>query len=95
MLVKRGCLLTVGALLIAGLSGCSSSVKMPTYRYVGIDLGASVEGLLVKERDCILVNSPTARFVPIWPVGTSVEVDGVRLPEGNGGGCFGLGEPSR
>lgn len=71
---------------LVGVASCSGDLaRVPTYRYVGIDLSGSIEGNLSIQGNCIRVQSGSESFVPVWPEGIVVEPTGVRLPEANGG----------
>jgi hypothetical protein len=77
-------------------SACSNNgLVIPTYRSVGIELSGSIEGILLKDGNCIRVKSPTKSFVPVWPSGTLVEAEGMRLPSLNGGQLVRLGQVVR
>ena len=78
--------------LSTAVSACAGGAGFTAYRYAGIDLGAGVDGRLERNGGCIVVvSTQNERVVPIWPIGTKVTPDSVRLPQANGGEALALG----
>lgn len=70
--------------MLCTLSSCQTSGEYPTYIFRGIELGATVEGILAKHENCIVLRYGSDVVVPIWPQGTRFTDAGVTLPEANG-----------
>ena len=81
-MLKLPCL----ALAALGAASCATPTPtLPTYRYAGIELSASIEGTLVRTSDCIRVQAADGSYVPIWPRGTALLANGMQLPAATGG----------
>ena len=84
----------LAVMMSAAACAAAGGLQVPTYPYRGVDLLAAAEGTVVREGDCVLVVGGDRRWVPIWPAGTVVRADGVRLPRANGGAMLRFGGPA-
>lgn len=83
--------MSASAVVVAGCAG-NVGAGLPTYPYRGIDLLSAVQGTLTREGDCVILLSGEERWVPVWPTGTVLSSEGVKVPERNGGILLRFGE---
>lgn len=84
--------LPLTTMLAAVLAGCAAQPQPPTYRYAGIELSGATRGKLFRTGECVVLGSGEGILVPIWPGGTRITSEGVRLPQTNGGALLRFGD---
>lgn len=64
----------------------AGSVFLPTYRPMDGVPAAEIRGRLVEEDGCIWIDRPEGRALPLWPPGSTFEMDGDTLAVVNSDG---------
>ena len=88
-------------LAVGALAGCATAPPpFPSYRYAGIDLGATVTGKVDLVDRCLTIEpvldgQPQPIVYLIMPLGTRLSGGTIIMPAENGGGRFDLGTVAR